>query len=405
VADSYVYSSAAGTGSGADWTNAFTTGAADLAAAAAGSRIFVADDHAESGTTNGSWASLGTAAAPIYVLCARRSGGTVPPVDADLRTTGVVATTGANAIAFTGYAHIQGLIFQSAGGGSNAAGLNMIGGSDWHLKFLNCSLQLATTSGSQRISIGASSGARIQACELTNTSVKFAATSQAILLRGAFLKWSYSTALASGSSVPALLFVANTTTSTSRGRVEVRGVDFSGLGANTLVDLSGIGPTDFIFINCKLHASTTLTTGTPTGPFGSTATFVNCDSGNTQIRYRRVSYSGTETEETTIVRSGGASDGTTTVSRKMVSSSLAKQFAPLASEWMPFWFDSAGSFTANIYTVTDNVTLTDADMSIETEYQGRADSRSGCLSAMPSRRSSPLPPTRPRIRPPGRRRD
>jgi hypothetical protein len=75
--------------------------------------------------------------------------------------------------------------------------------------------------------------------------------------------------------------------------------------------------------------------------------------------------------ESTIVRTGGASDGTTPISRKMTSSANAKFFAPLESDDVFAWNETTGSsVTVTAETMTDNVTLTDAEAWVEVEYLG-----------------------------------
>jgi hypothetical protein len=90
----YVRSGAAGAGTGADWTNAYTTLAAAFSGKAAGDIFYVSEDHAESSSsTILSLGSAGTLGNPVQVLCVNHSG-SVPPVTADLRTTATISTTG-----------------------------------------------------------------------------------------------------------------------------------------------------------------------------------------------------------------------------------------------------------------------------------------------------------------------
>src|SRR5690349_22531992 len=98
MANVYVYSGAGGAGTGADWANAYTTLGAATAAKAAGDVFWIADDHAETAAAAKTITFPGTAGNPNFAYCALRTGGSVPPVSADLRTTGTITTTGNNAI-------------------------------------------------------------------------------------------------------------------------------------------------------------------------------------------------------------------------------------------------------------------------------------------------------------------
>jgi hypothetical protein len=65
MANVYVYSGAAGAGTGADWTNAYTTLTAALAAKAAGDDFWVAHDHAETQASALTLTSPGTPASAV----------------------------------------------------------------------------------------------------------------------------------------------------------------------------------------------------------------------------------------------------------------------------------------------------------------------------------------------------
>lgn len=99
-------------------------------------------------------------------------------------------------------------------------------------------------------------------------------------------------------------------------------------------------------------------------------TFVNCDSADTNYRYYKQNYQGTVTQETTIVRASGSSDGTTSFSRKFVSTANSKIISPLEGPWTEFWNESLSSLTVEAEVITDGVTLTDAEAWLEVEYLG-----------------------------------
>lgn len=169
-------------------------------------------------------------------------------------------------------------------------------------------------------------------------------------------------------SVPATLFRPQTTA--GYWFVQLLGSDLSLIGSGkNLIDVSGNQSALLRFVDCKLGASVAVTTGSVPGQGGIETELINCDSGDTNTRYARSSYQGEETSETTVVLD--ASDGTTTFSRKMVSSANSKTESPMESLPITFWNETVGSEqTVTIEVVTDNVTLQDDEAWIEVEYLG-----------------------------------
>lgn len=97
--DKYVDSTASGSASGDDWTNAYATLDASVAVAA-GAHIAVSKDHAQSSNTDISLAfTNGTIANPIKIICR-------DPADDTLSTGGSITTTGSN-----DFIHLKGNIY------------------------------------------------------------------------------------------------------------------------------------------------------------------------------------------------------------------------------------------------------------------------------------------------------
>ncbi len=307
--------------------------------------------------------SKGTASSPCRIICVNHSG-SVPPVSADLRTTATVSTTVGSNINFAGHAYSYGVTY-TAGSGNNISILNWNSSSSWSWVLQSCSLAVGSTSSSSLVSVGATSG-NPEKLTLINTPVSFGDAGQSINLNNAEFEWR-GTASAVAGTAPTTLF-----STTSRFSVPtIVGVDLSALGSGkNLVSVAGTSA-KFLFQDCKLGSSVSVTTGSMLGPGGTEVRLVNCDSADTNYRYYRQTYQGTTTQETTIVRTGGASDGTTPVSRKMVSTANSKLYSPLESDWMVAWNETTGSsLTATIEIVNDGTTLTDADVWVEVEYLG-----------------------------------
>jgi hypothetical protein len=335
MANVYVDSNAAGAGTGADWANAYTTLAAAATAKAAGDVFYVAHNHAETQASAMTITFPGTAASPNVCLCVT-SAGTVPPVAADLRTTATVTTTGANAMTIVGFVYCYGITF-NAGTGAVTSNITVAATSTSSQYFKNCALKkLGTTGNTAAVQIGVngtSAGTRVV---LDNTPLTFGATSDRIrILGGAEVTWK-DTAGAIAGTAPTTLIDSTTTTA---GVVSCSNLDISAY-SGTLVSAQ-LYAKRFLFKNCKLHASATIA-ATPTATT-SVIDVVNCDSGDTNYRTERYSYMGTLTTETTIVRTGGASDGTTPIAWKIVTTANSEWVEPFECPPIAIWNETTGS--------------------------------------------------------------
>lgn len=370
----YVYSGAAGAADGSSWTDAYTTLSAALAARSAGDTFYVADDHANSSGSNISLTSPGTPAAPCQIICVRRSGGSVPPVSADLRTTATISTTGSATITFAaGCAYVYGITFNSgATSGTSSLSITTTASStNWY--FDCCSLQLGGSNANNRINFGSSSTSSVdRQVILNNTTVRFANASQGIMCRSP-VTWrstNNTNVIAAGGTTPTTLFIA---TGAFASNITLQGLDLSTIGSGNIFDVSGAAAHIFKLEGCRIHASTAITTGTNPGPGGPQVWLLDCDSTNTNYRYAYYGYQGSWTQETTIVRSAGASDGTTSFSRKMIGTANALFVAPLQLAEMVVWNNSTGSqLTAMVRVVSDNVTFKNDELWMEVEYLGSA---------------------------------
>lgn len=368
MANYYVKSGAAGAADGSSWADAYTTLAAALAARSAGDTFWVSHQHAETQASAMTLTSPGTAAAPCRILCV--NDGASPPTA--LATTGTITTTGAtNGIAANGFAYVYGLIFQVGTGAGSPLFTVGATASDatWTFEASKISL-VATNSTRFVVGTSANSGGRHEVV-LLNTTMKFAGVGQGIRAdRFGRITWkNTASAIDATGSIPTTLLLA--TGSISAGVINFTGLDLSAMGSGkNLADAAGrievLQITD-----CKLGASVGVTTGSFSGPSGGEVRLVNCDSGSLNCRYSKSNYHGTITQEAVIVRAGGATDGATPISRKMVSSAGARFESPLVSDPIEVWNETIGSaVTITVPVITDNVTLTDAEAWIEVEYLG-----------------------------------
>jgi hypothetical protein len=141
----------------------------------------------------------------------------------------------------------------------------------------------------------------------------------------------------------------------------------------------------FVMRDCKLPASWSGTFVTGTLRTGTPFDFINCDSGTTNSRIQSTCYAGDTKTETTIVRTGGANDGTNGLAWKMASNSTLKWPAiPLYSPEIAQWVDTTGSSkTATVEILHfaqgsgTNGALKDSEIHLELEYLGTASSAAG----------------------------
>jgi hypothetical protein len=359
MANYYVDSNAAGAGTGADWANAYTTLDAAFAARSAGDVFFVAHNHAQTQASALTLTSPGTAASPCFVYCVT-SAGSVPPVSADLRTTATITTTGANAITFGNqWCYFYGITFNAATG-ANTSGISLTtAGNSNQLNFQACALRKLSTSGTVTgIVAGATQGTVI----LDNTTLQFGATSDAIRPAGRF-EWRNTASAVTGATIPTGLIET-----ASPGYTLIEGVDLSALGSGTGIFRAGIGGQIAVLKDCKLGSSVTVAS-TPTS-MALTVSLIRCDSGDTNYRTERYTYTGTLTTETTIVRTGGASDGTTPIAWKVVTTANSERIYPF--ECLPIfaWNDSVGSsLTVTVECRSASIPNLD-EMWMEVEYLG-----------------------------------
>jgi hypothetical protein len=326
VASYYVDSNAAGAGTGANWANAFVTLNGAFSGKVAGDIFYVAHDHAQTQASNLTLTSPGTALSPCYIYCVNKAG-SVPPVSADLRTTATITTTGSFDITFAGTAYYHGIIFNS-GTGATIAGFTLPGAT--HV-FNSCSLRKNGTSGTAAALSFNSAGS----VDLINTTIHFGAASDGIGFAGNN-RW-----LATASALGGTVSTSGAIAAGNTGTTLIEGVDLSGSGSNILVRAFTAGARNVILKDCKLGTGATIST--PTAAMRSNVSLIRCDSADTNYRTEKYEYTGTLTTETTIVRTGGASDGTTPIAWKVITTANSERIYPFEAFPISIWNETTGS--------------------------------------------------------------
>ena len=370
----YVYSGAAGANNGSSWADAFTTLTTAFATEAAGDTLYIAHDHSESTAGVLTLTSSGTGAAPTKVICVNRAG-SVPPVSADRRTTAQVATSANNSITFNGVVHYDGIIFV-AGNSTGAANIQL-SGTNAMLRFDNCSLRCGSSGVTSRILVGGTTGGANTNVELNNTTISFSHASQSMQIAG-LLKWRNTLAALLGTISTELIIPS---TSGPGGYVECIGVDFSAAGSGkTIVGTAGANSTSvtFIFLDCKLNASVTKSE-VPFALGENQVDFIRTGASGVNYTVHRHRYSGLLIEEITIVRIGGASDGTTPIAWKIDTTANCSYSMPFECPPIAIWNDTTGaSVTATVEGIWGGGAVpNDDEIWLDVEYLGDNSSPQG----------------------------
>lgn len=365
MADIYVRSTdGSNTDNGATWALAKATLAGADGIDAAGDTIYVSQSHAEVTASAVSLAFSGTIGNPTNVICVSDSA--EPPTTA---TTGAtITTTGANSISINQGAglFVHGLTF-SPGNQAVASASMLVAGAtspDASVVFDSCGINIANSSAAV-LTIGNSgtSNAAESVVNFKNTGISFRASGSRMQIYAQFRM--------SGGSVSSTVGMNFVMTCGAQGRASpltFEGVDFSGLHASSnLVAATAIG--NIFFKNCRLPSGWTGSlVQSGSRPVAQRVSMYNCDNADTNYRLWIESYPGSIKSETTVVRSGGASDGNTPLSWRIDTSANASAVAVLRTDEILVWNETVGSpVTITCHTVTDGVTLTDADAWIEVQ--------------------------------------
>lgn len=348
---------------GSTWADAKATTAGAIAAMSAGDTCYVSDNHAETQAGAMTLTGPATTGDALYFICANDAA--EPPTA--VATTATVTVSGNAAMNFSGRMVFQGIsFFVGTSGGSNASRFNFGTGADMAIRLVDCSLNMAANAAGGDMTIGQAGAAatRDSLLEWINTDLSFAHAGQSIDVV-CDLTWEGG---ALGGTAPTNIFTPGS--GNINGVVNVNGVDLSNTTNNLVLGGQSNTSAYFNFDNCKLGSGVAVLSSAPTSPSSTRARLINSDSGDTNYRYHYQNHFGTITSESTIVLTGGASDGTTTVSEKMVSGSDTAFFRPLVSEPKTKFNNSTSAITLTVEVITDNVTLTDAEAWLEVEYLG-----------------------------------
>jgi hypothetical protein len=343
---------------------------------AAGDSFYFADDHAEiTQPVASTILSLpGTNASPNF--CYSIDHTLSLPVSSGGLKTGASISVQSGTLSVNGSstgqcAYFYGFSFTVGNGGSGVGNLDFgfsIAAS-W-TKLDSCALRLNNTNTGSGIITGNTNTALV---ELINTTMQFGATAQ-ILRANTVGKaiWRNTASAIQGATIPTNLLSGG-----SQGVMILEGIDLSALGSNTIVaaGTSALSSALFSLVDCKLGSGAVIA-ATPVNSGGPFVDAIRCDSGGTTYVQRRYWYQGTLSEETTIVRTGGASDGITPISWKIVTTANSKWVSPFEAFPISIWNAiTGGNVTVTVYGIWGGGAVpNNDDIWIEVEYLGSASS-------------------------------
>lgn len=204
---------------------------------------------------------------------------------------------------------------------------------------------------------------------LKNCGIKFSHADQGIDLYGGFFVVEGLYLEAGSSAINKLIknfgFVADNSI-----RAVFINCDFSAASSGLVLVGTQVSSGELVLINCKMPAGWT---GGLCGTINSgiRISLYNCDNGDTNYKTVIRDYRGSLTTETTHVRDGGASDGTTPISWSIAKLTTAYPHV-FCTDPILVWNDDAGvGKTLTLEVLKDSATaLTDKDVWMEIDYLG-----------------------------------
>lgn len=345
MADIYVKNGATPTSPYNSWGTAADKLSVAAGIDAVGDTIYVSSSHTESTTTAQTIALAGTPANPVRVLCVNED---TPPITVVSGPTASVVVTGNAVLSITGSGLLEGISFASGGGvlisNNTANGSKIVGN--------NLILSTTNVGSAGYVSIGG----------VDNNSAEFIFTNLGLKFQAAGNNSSFSNTVIinSGYGVTGTATPSNgvfrTGGADACSNLMLNNFDFSNFTSTANIFGVQAGATGrFTIMSSELPTAWTGSLVTGTKQPGMRFSMYNCDSSNTNYRLWIEDYPGSIREDTGIYRDGGASDGTTNLSWKMVTNGNANELVSvLRSDPIAVWIDSTGSKTISIDIARDS---------------------------------------------------
>jgi len=232
-----------------------------------------------------------------------------------------------------------------------------------------CILDLVSTNANNRIipTSNASAYGELRNCEFqfSSTGQGFNAQSKCAIKGGVIL---------ADTEITTLLATIGTA-----AECLIEGIDLTNVSSSVNIGNSTLSDLKIAIRNCKLPSSWTGSLNASVPGSGADWTLQNVDSTDSNYRSIRQNMCGTLTSETTVVKNGGASDGTTALSWRMETNADAEwNHLTLDSSEIVRWNETIDSpITITVDFLHDgaqggspSVPLTDRDIWLEVQYLG-----------------------------------
>lgn len=355
MATLYVKNTGSNTAPYDTWAKAATTLATAATASAAGDTIWISNNHAESSGSTITITTPNTNQTPVFIVCGNDAA--EPPTALATGAT-ITQTSNSTNINVGGSFYMYGVTFSWTGTGTSSSNFcNSASSVNWYERctFTSTTLGLTLTYG------GTTRRTTAINCDYRSggTNTFFTILGQVDMRGCSFL---------SGGTSPTALFNPQTC------RLLVSGMDFSNLSAGVyLISTPGASPQTWAanFRNCKMPSSWSGAIYQPSVPEVPTVGLFNFDSSSANYKIRTEAREGTLLDETSIVRTNGASDGVTALAWKMTSTSTVSQRSmPFYSPEIAIWNDTVGlSLTATVEIVSDGASaLNTNEVWLELDY-------------------------------------
>lgn len=331
-----------------------------------GDTCYISNNHAETQTTALSLPLLGISSTPSNYICVSD---TVAPPTTTATTASITTTGTANITLGVNISYVYGVKFSA---GSTTNGNISATASTSHI-YDTCTFSIPNTGAGAEIIIGTGNVGGFPT--YYNCTFVFGAATQQLVPNGVTVVGG---TFAATGTVPTTLFLLGTS---GQNYTIIRDCDFSNISSN-IADVSNISLSSLTwFENCKIKAGANLTVNNAASLNTTRVHFHNCDSSATSYRTFYKYYSGTLQQETSIVRTGGASDGTTPISWNIASASQVTLYYPFISEEITIWNDITGSSKTATVEINSGGTLTNGDVWMELEYLGNSGAPLGSFTS------------------------
>jgi hypothetical protein len=350
MANLYVWSGATGTGTGANFTNAYTTLSAANAAGAAGDRYIVASDHQENLTA--ALTFNGTISAPDQVICINRTT-SLPQRMVD--NGGYIGTAGTTGFELYGFVQTHGVNMRPGGGSATTnlpfIGLGILGNMQRHF---NTNMDLPNNAG-MAIQLGAAGPGIFEFYGLVINN----GTGAVLLLpvSGSLVK------IADTAQVLNTTLTGTLLSGASNGVYEFQGVGLLNVSSGALFATAAFARSSVVFESCGIHTGLDVAAKSQL----QRAELINCVDQSGNIRHETWQHGGNLTRNTAIFRTGGANDSIAPFSWRVITNANLEVERPFETFDVTFSVPLAKvgvSTTVNVHLVTDNVTLTNAECSL-----------------------------------------